>query len=204
MYAFILARKKWPRKASLMLIELYRQKKADFMGSTLRNDEVWIKLAACLKNDGHDFSGTQCQNKFKALKKGYAEKLFNMSTKASGAGRINFEFFNEMDEIFEKDPSFRPLTTADSGVGFNPGAGTDTTSPTTNTTSPTTDLLRSPQKKKKKLTASGLILERLDKIDRRREQRDIKRDEKEEKRLQQQKESSDQFNQLMTKMIEKL
>jgi len=56
----------------------------------------------------------QCKNKFKYLKQKYVEKKDNISTKASGAAHIKFEYFDEIDEIFKDDANIVPVSVASS------------------------------------------------------------------------------------------
>lgn len=58
----------------------------------------------------------QCRNKFKYLKSKYVKKNDNMSEKASGQSFLNFEFFEELDEIFNKDPNIVPVALASSST----------------------------------------------------------------------------------------
>lgn len=55
-----------------------------------------------------------CENKLKYLKAKYLQKKDNMSNKSSGARSINFDYFDELDEIFGKEPIVTPVAIASS------------------------------------------------------------------------------------------
>ncbi|KYQ54445.1 hypothetical protein ALC60_06677 [Trachymyrmex zeteki] len=50
-------------------------------------------------------------------KQKYVEKKDNMSTKASGAANIKFDYFEEMDQIFKDDANIVPVSIASSSRG---------------------------------------------------------------------------------------
>lgn len=107
-------RKSWTRHEIIKLITLFKEYKSKFQSTTIRNDKVWQEIST--KMSTHSWE--QCKNKFKYLKSKYVEKKDNMGTKSSGAHNVKFEYFEEMDEIFGKDPNIKPVGIASSSKGI--------------------------------------------------------------------------------------
>lgn len=104
----------WSRSATLMLIQSYKNHLNDFKSTTMKNSKVWSIISGELRVQGHEYTSAQCTDKFKYLKGQYTKKVDNMSDKSSGAARINFDFMEEMDEIFGKKPNIHPPSIASS------------------------------------------------------------------------------------------
>lgn len=104
-------RSTWTRREILTLIRLFAENQNSFKSSTITKDKFWNGLA---KKMGSDKSGDQCRNKFKYLKSMYLKKKDNMSSRQTGSALINFTYFDEMDQIFNKDHNVKPLSIASS------------------------------------------------------------------------------------------
>lgn len=98
----------WTNQQILKLIGLYKEHTKYFNSTTIRNEKVW----GMIENKMKPFSAEQCKNKFKYLKSKYLKKKDNMSDKSSGAKYLQFNFFEEMDELFGKDPNITPVAIA--------------------------------------------------------------------------------------------
>lgn len=107
----------WNDAATRCLIYLYKDNEKIFNDKTTRNDEVWKIISNSLSSSGFRFSGKQCQNKFKHLKKLYMKCKDNMGSKATGDSTFDFKYLPEMDDIFSIKPNITPLATASSSVG---------------------------------------------------------------------------------------
>jgi len=103
-------RNPWTKNEILQLLSLYKIHNHLFKSTTMKNDKIWNMISEKLKSH----SSEQCKNKFKYLKQKYVEKKDNMSTKASGAAHIKFEYFDEMDKIFQNDANIVPVSVASS------------------------------------------------------------------------------------------
>ena len=101
------------------LIKLRIEYDADFKSTTTKNDVIWKAVAKALKQIGFDFTGTQCNDKWRYLKSKYATKKDNMSKKASGSQRFDFDFFEEMDNFLGKKHNIKPPVIASSIRGDN-------------------------------------------------------------------------------------
>lgn len=65
----------------------------------------------------HKKTCDQVKNKFKYLKQKYSDKKDNMSDSDTGGSVVRFDYFNEMDAIFGKDPNITPKNIASSSRG---------------------------------------------------------------------------------------
>ena len=64
---------------------------------------------------GHQFDFKTCQQKIRNLKKSY--KLVINNNRKTGRGRKTCKYFDKLDSIFGKRPSFRPSVTEEIGTG---------------------------------------------------------------------------------------
>ena len=64
---------------------------------------------------GHQFDFKTCQQKIRNLKKSY--KLVINNKRKTGRGRKTCKYFDKLDSIFGKRPSFRPSVTEKIGTG---------------------------------------------------------------------------------------
>jgi len=106
---------KWSRDATLFLIDQWRQNSSKFASTTIRNEEVWKNIVKELENAGFTgYTWKQAEDKWKNLRKGYMKVKDNNGDKSSGAARVTYKFYDELDEIFRKSPSVEPISTASS------------------------------------------------------------------------------------------
>lgn len=79
-------------------------------GNLKRHEEIWQDIADALAKEGHNFSHLQCEDKWKYLKKIYVET--KDKNKESGTPENTCPYFNELDEIYGKSHSVKPLALA--------------------------------------------------------------------------------------------
>jgi hypothetical protein len=103
---------RWEHKAILMLIDQYKSSLSLFTSTSVRNDVVWKSISAKLHENGFKYNRTQCENKFKNLKRQYQKKIDSMRN--TGAASVKFEYFSQFDEIFGKKPNVNPIAIASS------------------------------------------------------------------------------------------
>lgn len=111
----------WTRTQVLQLIASYKKFQHLFDSSTIRNEIVWKKIA----NDMGHHTGVETKNKFKYLKSRYTKKKDNMSIRSTGASALQFEFYEEFDEMFGNDPNIVPKSIASSSRNQENRASTD-------------------------------------------------------------------------------
>lgn len=132
-----------------------------------------------------------------------------MSTKQSGAANIHFEFFNQMDLIFGKNPSCKPISTANSQTGYHAPNSTSTASASAQENKSDDDETMQPPSPKKKKTFQKTVLDSVVEIQKKAEEREKLKEEREavkhNLRLQFLKQTSaKQISELLTKIIDKI
>ncbi|EFN84476.1 hypothetical protein EAI_13166, partial [Harpegnathos saltator] len=61
----------WPDKAILLLLEIYRNKKSDFVSGLIRHNKIWMDIASEMNKAKYNVTAIQCQNKMSGLKRTY-------------------------------------------------------------------------------------------------------------------------------------
>lgn len=105
---------KWSRKPILLLIHFYKENFNRMCGTSVKNTVVWDDITKGINKEGFNYTKKQVENKFKYLKQKYTKKKENMGNKASGASPINFDYFDEFNEIFSEKPAITPKVIATS------------------------------------------------------------------------------------------
>lgn len=113
-------RSAWTNQATLSLIKHYKTRAKEFEKKNIKILDQWKKIAKDINNDNDEYmyTGVQCQNKFKMLKKSYQTKLLNMSTKSTGSSVYHCPYFEEMDDTLKKEPTCNPIVIASSSTGI--------------------------------------------------------------------------------------
>jgi len=103
---------RWPKNHVLVLIDAFEKNKHMFSSTTLRKEKVWQAISKHLKNTGINKTATQCDNKWKNLRKLYLKKQRNKKATSSGQSAFHFEFEEEFDKIYKDEPSISPVALA--------------------------------------------------------------------------------------------
>jgi Myb/SANT-like DNA-binding domain len=93
----------------LRLISLFQTHRKALESSIIRRSEAWKRVANQMMEVGFDCCGDQCDSKFAALKRDYNAKKDNQAAGSSGHERLDFVYFDEMDEIFRNHPTVKPV-----------------------------------------------------------------------------------------------
>ncbi|EFN87071.1 hypothetical protein EAI_13383 [Harpegnathos saltator] len=96
------------------LIYAWKEYENNFKNGKCKSSEVWKKIASVLQNENSQwlYTGIQCENKFKELRKKYVKvKDYN---KQSGNSPMTSKFFNEFEEILGDKPCMQPVALASS------------------------------------------------------------------------------------------
>lgn len=95
---------RWTYRGTILLIEEYKKNADKFKSSSIRNEIIWKIISGSLKKITN-FNSTQCENKFKNLKRPYVSKCDNMKSTSIGAPTIKFDYFNQISELFGNQPT---------------------------------------------------------------------------------------------------
>ncbi|KXZ75835.1 hypothetical protein TcasGA2_TC031878 [Tribolium castaneum] len=108
---------KWCHNAIINLIAFRKELDPEFRSTTQKNEVVWKKLASKMKEMGFMYTSVQCNDKWRYLKSRYATKKDNMGNRGSGEDRMDFEYFESMDDFLGKKHSISPIAIASSSRG---------------------------------------------------------------------------------------
>ncbi|CAG9822155.1 unnamed protein product [Phaedon cochleariae] len=105
----------WTDQMVKLLISTYKDNKHKFDSPNFTKKKVWEKISKELNKFGYNESGPKCDEKWRNLKKTY-DKV-QMEKKKTGNSKVAWKFFDDIQEIFWRDPHFVPVATAStSGV----------------------------------------------------------------------------------------
>ncbi|XP_029019444.1 uncharacterized protein zgc:113263 [Betta splendens] len=103
----------WSDKETIILLELWGDTQVQ---QNLRryphNGHVFTDIAEKLSASGYSRSPEQCHSRIKRLKTTYRQCLENMSS--SGADRVDFKFYDLLEQILDKQPSTSATVVTDS------------------------------------------------------------------------------------------
>ncbi len=103
----------WSKKDAGVMVDIRVQMKPKFDGGQTQKTTLWNQVAAQVTQaTGHVTTGTQCDNKWKAIKRKYSEAKGNNTV--SGMARMDCPFYAEMDEIYGDRACNQPEVIVDS------------------------------------------------------------------------------------------
>lgn len=100
----------WADEETKLLIEKYKEHKEKFQ--TCPKKKVWLKISRDLLKHNVNKDGSKCDEKWRNLKKKY-DKVRTENDK-SGNATVSWKYFEDFQEIYEKDPRFSGACTSSS------------------------------------------------------------------------------------------
>lgn len=110
---------RWNDSATLCLINLIKDNKDDFKSKIVRQKSIWMKISEVMKQQGHQFTFSQCENRFKTLKRTYSDHIMIISK--SGESKHFLKFENELSELFQDNADVKPKFTVSIGAASKEG-----------------------------------------------------------------------------------
>lgn len=100
---------KWSPESTRYLLGLYKENMSKFESPFSKKKSVWKQVSESMEKEGFLFDPTKCERKVLNLKANFKKvKVYNAK---SGNEPKSCPFFEELNEIFQKDPSITPLST---------------------------------------------------------------------------------------------
>ncbi|XP_031352198.1 trihelix transcription factor GTL1-like [Photinus pyralis] len=96
----------WQDNEIKLLISLYEEHKTRFEDKSTTNRKVWQQIAELMNANGYMVTWEQCENKFKNLKKQYKKVIDHNA--ATGRNRLQFKYFDIMDNLLHQNPEINP------------------------------------------------------------------------------------------------
>ncbi|KAF5294617.1 hypothetical protein FQR65_LT10723 [Abscondita terminalis] len=91
----------WTSGSIKMLLACYQDNLHLFHSAKKINKAVWLQVAKEINKKGYNFTGAECDLKFRNLKKTY--KRIKDNNNSSGRGTITWPYFDTFDAIFGND-----------------------------------------------------------------------------------------------------
>ncbi|XP_060563242.1 uncharacterized protein LOC132722723 [Ruditapes philippinarum] len=103
---------RWQPQATQLLVSMRIENDVKFhMQKT--HSTLWDEISAVLKEKGYIFTGKQCSNKWKSLKRDYRAVVDHNSK--TGSDKKTCKFFDDFNQLYGNKPSTRPSFTINSG-----------------------------------------------------------------------------------------
>jgi hypothetical protein len=94
--------------ATQLLLTLYLSDRSKFRNPTIKKNSLWKELTTKLNQHGYNFTDHSVERKFRNLKSHFL-KIKDNNTK-TGRGRKSWQYFDVMEEIFERDRCVNPTS----------------------------------------------------------------------------------------------
>lgn len=108
---------KWSDQATLCLIKLITEHRKDFKSRLMKQKTIWNKISGEMNENTYMYSAYHCENRFKSLKRTYAEYI--VKCKKSGEGKASIKFEDELANLFNDAADIKPKFTISVGGGKN-------------------------------------------------------------------------------------
>ena len=109
---------KWSRSEVLFLLSLYKEREHRFKDKKSKKKTLWEEIAREMREQGYDYTGPQCETKFKNLKQGYTKTVDHNNK--SGNDKKTCPYFEELSHIFVMTPCVTPVALC-SNINTFPG-----------------------------------------------------------------------------------
>ncbi|KAF5294888.1 hypothetical protein FQR65_LT10686 [Abscondita terminalis] len=114
----------WKPDAVLLLISKYKDNKTELEKKNSVKKHIWKRITDEINEFGYAYTWDQIQNKWKSLIRTY--KNVRDNNNESGRNRKTWQFFNELDELFAKNPTIEPPVFMHNGNVIVPKATSST------------------------------------------------------------------------------
>ena len=114
----------WNESQTLLLIDCYKEYVSLVRSGKMKKKTLWENICSKFQEMGYGFSSEQICGRWKSLIGAY--KNTKDSNMKSGSSRKGFEYENQLDELFAKDPTIEPECTLSSNstvVSKRPASG---------------------------------------------------------------------------------
>lgn len=177
-----------------------------FKSSKVRNDVVWRQIAKELQNFNPKwiYTGTQCENKIKDVRKNYV-KVKDHNANSTGGERKTCKFYEEMEEVFGEKPCIKPVAIASTlrkrSADDSLSASTSSTFISTSEEDETQEETAPPRRRGRieKGLQEWAMLMRQDS-----QRKEIEKDRRHKEKLEKQEKAIKTYQDLMAKLIDKL
>lgn len=162
---------------------------------------MWEDLAAAMAAEGYlDVSASQCENKFKYLKRTYTDTK-DVNKRSTGQPEKTCPYYEELDEIFKKSPQIEPVSLASSIDG---PMNENIQNSSDEQPQPPTQGAKATETTRKKTRLESCLTKYGDRIEQKADEREAARQKRHEELIQLQRESNELYKEMMLKLLEKM
>lgn len=127
----------WSDKETIILLEIWGDPQVQLsMKRYPHNGHIYTEISEKLRANGYTRSAEQCHTRIKRLKANYRQCQENMSS--SGTDKIDFKFYDLLEQILEKQPSTSSTVVTDS-IEISEDSNSDSVTETDGELSTSTD-----------------------------------------------------------------
>ncbi|XP_066595452.1 uncharacterized protein [Prorops nasuta] len=186
------------------LINTWKEHSNDFKSSKYKAAEVWKKIAVYLKTENNQwmYTGVQCENKFKELRKRYVKVKDH--NRQSGNSPMTFKFYEEMEEILGNKPFVVPVSLTSNLRKRTQVTGQQQSSDTENEDNPDVYKPDTPKEKKRKTKVQKELGEWSVALREDARQRELAREQRHKELISTSKHAITVYQEMMKKLIEKI
>ncbi|VEN42784.1 unnamed protein product, partial [Callosobruchus maculatus] len=94
---------KWDHPKTMMFLDAYQKEVDSFRNPKVKKKIVWAKIAEAMSKKGYIVDSAQLDQKMRNMKCTFQKVLDNKKINKTGRGRINWPYFQRMEEIFATD-----------------------------------------------------------------------------------------------------
>jgi hypothetical protein len=91
----------WDRASTKLLIQSYSELKEQFRNPKLKKKDLWQEIEAKFRKQKYRVNTEALDRKWRNFKKRYT--TIKDGARKTGRGRISWEYYADMDEIFHED-----------------------------------------------------------------------------------------------------
>ncbi|XP_052783060.1 uncharacterized protein LOC128219290 [Mya arenaria] len=144
----------WTDSQTLLLIDCYKGYVSLVNSGKMKKKTMWDTIGSKFQDMGYGFGSEQKCGRWKSLMRAY--KNTKDSNKKSGSCRKTFEYEDQLDELFAKDPTIQPeCTLSSNSTTVSKGSASDETDKDDDSSSSSTPEV--PKKKASRSNASELV-----------------------------------------------
>ncbi|OXU19713.1 hypothetical protein TSAR_001206 [Trichomalopsis sarcophagae] len=104
----------WSDAETLLLIKLYKDNDAAYNEGKMTYKTFWKRIIDVMVSKGYNVTTSRCTSKMDSLKRMY--KNVKDHNAQSGNDKKTCNFYEELDELFNKKPWINPLSVAESNL----------------------------------------------------------------------------------------
>lgn len=109
----------WTNKTTKLLLQKYYEKKDKFRNPKIKKKLLWTEIVEEFKTIGHNVNEDILDRKMRNLKQTYKSIKDNNKKTSTGRGRLTWEWYDTMEDIFKEDKTINVGPTLSSMINIS-------------------------------------------------------------------------------------